>query len=343
MTGPGEVANGDEGDAADELVAPKFAAEERVPRAGERALSLLATPLNLAILRALSRQPMRLAELRRASGLPAQTTLRGHLGILREVGALTRTSAKETPHAVENELTPMGRELLEVARLLEAWLNRAPDGPIALDSEKAKSTIKAFVDGWSSAIMGDLARRPMSLTELDSAIAELSYPALERRLSSMRMASLIEAEPSRGTRIPYAVTEWARRGVLPLAAASRFERLHLGEQAAPVTRADIEAAFMLATPLAGLDRKLSGSCRLEVEAPPGGLREPAGVEVTVQRGTVVACEARLRSRSGDFAAGSTGSWFSAIVEDRPEMLRFGEEPQLAEGLVRGLHQALIVR
>ncbi len=54
--------------------------------------------------------------------------------------------------------------------------------------------------------MGDLAFKPMSLTELDSAIAELSYPALERRLSSMRMANLIEARPSRGTRIPYAVT-----------------------------------------------------------------------------------------------------------------------------------------
>jgi DNA-binding HxlR family transcriptional regulator len=324
MAGPAEVAKG----------------EERGPRAGERALTLLATPLNLSILRVLSERPMRLAELRQAAGLPAQTTLRGHLGTLRKVGALTRTAAKETPHAVENELTPMGRELLEVADLLESWLGRAPEGPIALDSEKAKSTIKAFIDGWGSAIMGDLAVRPMSLTELDSAIAELSYPALERRLSSMRMASLIEAQPSRGTRIPYAVTGWARQGVLPLAAASRFERLHLGEDAAPVTRADIEAAFMLATPLVELDDGASGRCRLEVEAPPDGPRGPAGVEVTVCRGAVVACETGPRSGLADFATGSTSNWFGAIVEGRPELLRFGGAAQLAEGRVRGMRQAL---
>lgn len=326
MADPAEVANGD----------------ERGPRAGERALSLLATPLNLSILRALSTRPMRLAELRQAAGLPAQTTLRGHLGTLRKVGALTRTFAEETPHAVENELTPMGRELLEVAGLLEGWLHLAPDGSIALDSEQAKSTIKAFIDGWGSTIMGDLAVRPMSLTELDSSIAELSYPALERRLSSMRMANLIEAQPSQGTRIPYAVTEWARRGVLPLAAASRFESLHLRGEAAAVTKGDIEAAYMLATPLVVLDNGASGRCRLEVDAAPDGARRRAGVDVTVCRGAVVACEARSISGSADFATGSTGSWFGAIVEDRPELLRFGGAPRLAEDLVRGLHRALVV-
>jgi DNA-binding HxlR family transcriptional regulator len=283
---------------------------------------------------------MRLAELRRAAGLPAQTTLRGHLRILGEVGAVARSSARETPHAVENKLTSMGGELLDVAGLLESWLSRAPEGPISLDSEKAKSTIRAFIDGWGSTIMGDLAVKPMSLTELDSQIAELSYPALERRLSSMRLANLIEARPSRGTRIPYGVTAWARRGVVPIAAASRCERHHLGEEAAPVTGVDIEAAFMLATPLVGLDEALSGSCRLEVEAAPG-LRGHAGVEVTVQRGAVVACEPGMRSEPGAFATGSTSNWFDAIVEDRPELLRLGGSAQLAEGLVRGLHRALI--
>jgi len=312
-----------------------------VSRAGERALTLLATPLNLSILRALSERPMRLAELRAAAGLPAQTTLRGHLRLLGGIGALRRSSAREAPHTVENELTPMGRELLEVAELLESWLRTAPSGPVALDSEAAKGVVKAFVEGWGSTIMGDLAIRPMSLTELDSQIAELSYPALERRLSSMRMANLVEARRNRGTRVPYAVTEWARRGIVPLAAASRCERVHMGRSAAPVTQADIEAAFMLATPLVALEEEVSGSCRLEVEAAPRGLRRPAGVEVTVRRGAVVGCEAGLRSEPGDFAAGSTGGWFSAILEGRLELLRFGGGGQLAEALVRGLHRALI--
>jgi DNA-binding HxlR family transcriptional regulator len=332
-----EVANGD-GDAGEQPVAQTRTDGEL--RAGERALTLLATPLNLSVLRALSERPMRLAELRQAAGLPAQTTLRGHLGILREVGALTRTSSRQTPHAVENELTSMGRDLLDVASLLESWLNRAPDGPISLESEKAKSTVKAFIDGWGSTIMADLAMRPMSLTELDREIAELSYPALERRLSSMRMANLIEAQPSRGTRIPYVVTGWARQGVVPLAAASRCERLHLKGDAAPVTQADIEAAFMLAIPLIELEEGLEGRCRLEVEAAPG-LRGEAGVEVSVVAGAVVSCQIGFGSGPDAVATGSTSSWFSAIVDGRPELLRFGGARQLAEGLVQGLNRALI--
>jgi DNA-binding HxlR family transcriptional regulator len=308
---------------------------------GERTLTLLATPLNLSILRVLSDRPMRLAELRGEAGLPAQTTLRGHLRTLFEIGALTRSSARDAPSSLENGLTPMGRELLEVAELLEDWLSRAPAGPVPLDSEAAKGIVKAFTEGWRTGIVADLAASPMSLTELDRRIARLSYPALERRLSSMRMANLIEARPSRGTRIPYEVTEWARRGVVPLAAASHCERLHMGRRAAPVTQTDIEAAFMLATPLVGLGAEVSGRCRLEVEAAPKGLRRQAGVEVTVRRGAVVACEVESRSQPGCFATGSTGSWFNAIFGDRPELLRFGGGAQLAEGLVRGLHRALI--
>ena len=59
-------------------------------RAGEQTLLLLATPLNFMVLRALSERPMRLAELRRATGLPAQTTLRGHLASLCEFGVIEK-------------------------------------------------------------------------------------------------------------------------------------------------------------------------------------------------------------------------------------------------------------
>jgi DNA-binding HxlR family transcriptional regulator len=322
------------------MAEPGEVADEDGARAGERALTLLATPLNLSILRALSDRPMRLAQLRRAAGLPAQTTLRGHLAILRELGALARYSPSEAPHALENELTAMGRELLDVAGLLDTWLRRAPEGPIPLESEKARSTVKAFIDGWGSEIMGDLAVQPLSLTELDGRIAELSYPALERRLASMRLANLIEARSSPGTRIPYGVTEWARRGVVPLAAASCCERLHMGAAAAPLTQSDIEAAFMLAAPLVRLEDGVSGSCRLQVDAA-RGLRRRAGVEVTIRTGKVTGCQLGSDSDPVASATGSSGSWFTAIVDDRPELLRFGGAGQLGEAVVRGLHRALI--
>jgi len=308
-------------------------------RSGERTLGLLSTPLNLNVLRGLSERPMRLAELRQTTGLPAQTTLRAHLGGLEEMGAVMKRPTQQMPYAVENELTPMGEQLLGVAHALEGWLTGAPKGAIALESGAAKGIVKAFVDGWGSTIVRALATRPMSLTELDREIIELSYPALERRLSSMRMAGLVEAQPSNGNGTPYALTEWARRGVRPLAAAVRCERVHMGERAAPVTETDIEEAFLLATPLVGLSDRSSGSCQLEVEAAPG-VRGQSGVKVEVEQGKVVACDCSLADGPASYAVGTTTKWFTAITEGTLNELRFGGGKQFAESFVLAMHLTL---
>jgi DNA-binding HxlR family transcriptional regulator len=338
---------GAESSAGDRTPAAQAEVDQRTdpqgPRPGERPLSVLATPFNLMILRGLAQRPMRLAELRQSTGLPAQTTLRGHLASLAEIGLLDKRPTRQMPYAVENELTPMGRDLLLVADELEAWLAQAPQGPISLEWGGAKGIIKAFVDGWGSTMTRALAARPMSLTELDRLIPDLSYPALERRLASMRMAGLVEACPSDTAGTPYALTDWARRGVAPLAAAGHCERVHLRHRAAPVRQTDIEAAFMLATPLVGLPESTVGSCRLEVEAADDPAREPAGVTVTVEAGRVVACDASLAAEPLTYAAGSSRSWFSAVKEDTPTLLRFGGSRRLAEALVAGLHTALKAR
>src|SRR6476661_5249511 len=80
---------------------------ERSERPGGEALSVLAVPLNLQVLQALSERPMRLAELRKATGLPAQTTLRGHLANLTDIGLLSKRPTQQMPYAVENALTMM--------------------------------------------------------------------------------------------------------------------------------------------------------------------------------------------------------------------------------------------
>lgn len=282
---------------------------------------------------------MRLAELRQATGLPAQTTLRGHLGGLEEMGAVAKRPTQRMPYAVENELTPMGEQLLAVAQALEGWLKEAPKGAIPLESSAAKGIVKAFVDGWSSMIVRSLATRPMSLTELDREIIELSYPALERRLSSMRMAGLVKAQPGNGGGTPYGLTEWARRGVRPLAAAARCERVYLGRRAAPLTEADIEGAFLLATPLVGLPDRSSGTCQLEVEAAPG-LREQSGVKVEVEKGKVVACDCGLAEGPPSYAVGTTTKWFTAMTEGALDELRFGGGKQFAESFVFAMHLTL---
>lgn len=308
-------------------------------RAGAHALSVLSAPLNLQVLRALSERPMRLAELRKATGLPAQTTLRGHLSNLVGMGALQKRPTRQMPYAVENELTPLGESLLDVAARLETWLQEAPDGPIPLESSAAKGAIKALVDGWESKMMRALAARPLSLTQLDRLITDFSYPALERRLASMRLAGLVEGQKGQGGGTPYSVTDWARLGVAPLAAASHCERVHLSDDSASVTQLDIEAAFLLATPLVGLPSEAAGFCQLEVEASPGAVLRPAGVQVTVKGGRVVSCVSRLQPSPAVFAAGTAVKWFHAVKDGRFEELSFGGSGSLAEDVVGGLHNA----
>lgn len=308
-------------------------------RAGAKALSVLAAPLNLQVLRALSERPMRLAELRKATGLPAQTTLRGHLATLVESGVVSKRPTQQMPYAVENELTPLGKGLLTVADRLEVWLSNAPEGPISLESAAAKGAIKALVDGWESKMIRALAARPLSLTQLDRLISDFSYPALERRLASMRLAGLVEGQRGQGGGRPYSVTEWTRLGVAPLAAASHCERVHMRDDSAPVTQIDIEAAFLLATPLVGLPAGAAGSCQLEVEATPGALPRAAGVQVTVERGRVVSCVSQLQPTPGAYAAGTAIKWFNAVKDGDVKELRFGGSGQLAEEVVAGLHTA----
>lgn len=315
-------------------------------RAGGTVLSLLAGPLCAPILRAHLDTPLRLPDLRERIGGAAQTTLRGQVGNLRSIGALDRQVRSGMPYTVENELTDAGRGILGVADMVEAWLARGPQGPIILGSESSKGAIRALIGGWGSTVLRALAARPLSLTELDGVIADISYPSLERRLSAMRAARQIELQPNvTGKAKPYAVTEWTRRAVAPLVAAGRCECLHFPEVADPLTRIDIEAAFLLAVPLIALDANSSGSCLLAVNSATGKggdpTRQATGVHVEVERGKVVSCDSRLEPEPSTWALGTVEDWVGAILDGNPDGLRMGgTDRTLAEGLVLGLYRAL---
>ncbi len=327
------------------MIADNKAPPVRV-RAGGVVLSLIAGPLTVPILRAHRDQPLRLPELGERIGGAAQATLRGQIGNLRGIGALERRVRSGMPYTVENELTKVGRGILDVADYVESWLSRAPQGAIALGSEPAKGALRALVDGWGSTMLYALAARPLSLTELSNLIGDLSYPALERRLSAMRATSLVGLWP-KGARDakPYAVTEWTRRAMGPLLAAGRCESLYLAKKGQPLTRTDIEVALVLAIPLAEVDTSHSGSCVLAVdtgartEDPAEG--QIADVRVEVAKGIVVSCVSQLEPDPGTWALGAVDSWAEAIVEGRADQIHVGgENPGLANALVVGLHTAL---
>lgn len=315
-------------------------------RAGGAVLTLIASPLSVPILRAHLDGPLRLPDLRERIGGAAQTTLRGQVGNLRGIGALERHVLGGMPYTVENELTEVGRSLLDVAAVVETWLARAPQGPLALGSEPAKGAIRALVGGWGSTMLRALAARPLALTELSSVIGDHSYPALERRLSAMRAARQVEPREGgeRGGK-PYGVTEWTRQAVAPIVAAGRCECEHLAASTEPLTRIDIEAAFLLAVPLVDLDVTRSGPCLLAVDTSCVRDAEPAdrlaGVHVEVDRGSIVACSSRLEVEPRTWALGSIESWVDALLEGDLKRLRIGgEDPALANDMIGKLNRSL---
>ena len=319
-------------------------------RAGGTALSLCAGPLTVPILRAHTDEPLRFPELRERIGGAAQTTLRSQVGALRELGALVKRERGGMPYTVENELTEAGRAMLEVANALEIWLERAPQGPISLGSEPAKASIRALVGAWGSTMLRALAARPLSLTELDSLIPDLSYPGIERRLAAMRAARQVEQAPGRGAGRPYTVTPWLRQAVAPLAVAGRCECRHLADEAEVLTRIDIEAAFLLSVPLVELPGGLDGECLLAVDTSgsESGAAEPeqahprlAGVRVGVKNGRVVSCVPKLENDPATWVLGTVGTWLDALIEGRLDGLRIGgDDPQLVRSLTAGLHRSL---
>jgi DNA-binding HxlR family transcriptional regulator len=309
-------------------------------RAGAYALSLLATPLNVHVLRTLEEAPRSLMELRRVVGSPPQTTLRSHLRTLADLGVVDRHQQDDFPGSADFALGPAGKDFAAVADMLEAWLARAPEGALALGSPAAKGAIKALVKGWSSTLVRAIAARPLALTELDRLIVGLNYPSLERRLGAMRLAGQIEACDGRSRSRPYTPTEWLRRAMAPLLAGAAWERRSATpeEAAASLGKLDFEAAFLLAIPLLELPKNLSGVCRLVVELPGRNGSGMAGAQVSIAQGRPESCVTRLGGEATAWAVGSAQSWLQAVVGGEAGELEIGGDHALARAVLDGLHQ-----
>jgi len=303
------------------------------------ALSLFASPLNPLILRALAEERMRFADLREAVGGPAQTTLRGYLTHLIEIGVVVKVERRTMPLTVSHELTEEGRALLFVIDVLDEWLAQAPRGEIKLGTEPAKAAIKALAEGWDAAILRALAAEPFSLTELDNLIHDVSYPALERRLATMRVTGQIEAVPGEGNATPYTVTDWGRKGIAPLAAAGRWERLYAPDKTDPVTWLEVEAAFLMAIPLLELPDDAGGECVLAVDTKERE-RRIAGVRVTIEGGRVVSCDPNLQTEPPTFALGGAAAWLEAVFSCQVDRLHTNGDRQLVDTLITAIHVAL---
>jgi len=277
-------------------------------RAGGLSLSLLATPLNVHILKALEREPMPLLELRQKAGSPPQSTMRLYSRTLAELGIVERQRQAAFPGSAEYRITATGRDLLGVAEVLETWLGVAPREPIVLGTTASKSATKALVEGFATNIVRAIAAQPLSLTELNKVIPKVSYPSLERRLGAMRLAGLVEPQPSERRGTPYGATDWLRQAVLPMASAAAWERRHRPAKAQPIGRLGVEAVFLLAIPLLKMPADFNGKFRLAVEVQGGNSPIFAGVLVCFEDGVVVSCSSRLEGDADAWVSGTPDAW-----------------------------------
>jgi DNA-binding HxlR family transcriptional regulator len=308
-------------------------------RAGAHTLFLLAVPLNVHLLKALDSGPKSVAELRLATGSPAETTTREHLATLVEAGIVQRRRQGGFPGTVDFALSESGRDVLVVAGALQAWLENSPHGALDLGSAGAKGAITALVEGWNSKIISALAAKPLALTALSQVIHELSYPSLERRLVAMRWAGQIERHRVEGPGTPYVVTDWLRWAIVPLVAAAAWERANLEMETWRVTPTDVEATLLLAIPLVELREGSSGTYRFAVEAE-GEARSRAGLTVTVEHGNIASCQPGCEVDAHPSVSGSPEGWLDAPFAEGCDLLQLqGPDPLLTD-MLSGLSRVL---
>jgi DNA-binding HxlR family transcriptional regulator len=305
-------------------------------RAGAVALSSLASPLNYQILKTLEGESKALLDLRRAVGSPPQSTMRLYSRTLTEQGVIERRRRAEFPGSAEYLITEAGRDLLDVANVLQDWLRVAPEEPILLGSPTSKSATKALVEGWSTNIIRALSARPLSLTELNRLIPKVSYPSLERRLGAMRLAGLVEPHPGDGRGTPYVATEWLRRAVVPIAAAAGWERRYRPDGSRSIGRLGVEAAFLLAIPLLEVPADFEGKYRLSVEVQGGSSPVFAGVLVCFEEGKVTSCSSRLEGEVEGWAGGALEAWLSRMKGEERQSLELGGDVTRVEILLDSL-------
>lgn len=236
-------------------------------------------------------------------------------------------------------LTPVGQQMLFAGLSLERWLRKSPHGPLRLGTLAAGRAAAALVCGWSATVIHALAREPLTLPQLNEAVEILSYGTLEEHVDAMEAAGQVEALDDGEGETRYAVTDWLREGIAPLAAAARLERHQSADDTAPPESLDIEAAFQLVLPLLELPANLSGGCRLGVELPDREAPHLAGATAQVENGRV-SVSAHLDHQTGTWASGSARDWLDTVIEPATQRLETGGDGRLAAALLDGLHRTL---
>jgi DNA-binding HxlR family transcriptional regulator len=315
-------------------VQPPIGALDGRGRAGGRVLQLLSDALSVSILRQLTRGPLATPELPGRLGPSSRTTRFARLRKLEDLGLISREKRPGSPPVTYCVLRPSGIELLRVAVRFAGWLGRRAD-PVSGRSKAAEAlALKALGLGWETGVLGWLAERPHSVTELAVRGAPaVSYHDVRRARRELAVAGLVEPVPSEDRGQPYTLSRWTREAAGPLAAAVRWERDSLIGGAGTLQPADGRALLLLAAGLINeLPGDLTGRCLLLVEA-------GSGVSVAVEGGRIVAWAETPPGEDGCHVKGSTMAWLDALLDDRAGQLEMRGAIRLTTALTHALHEA----
>ncbi|HET9162459.1 MAG TPA: hypothetical protein VFN89_03305 [Solirubrobacterales bacterium] len=242
------------------------------------------------------------------------------------------------------QVSPQGREVLFVSFVAERWLQSAPQGPLDFDGPQAEAAVLALAEGWNTTLIHALAHEPLTRKQLNDRLKGVRRGQVKRLLAAMRSSGLVEgrpsSEPGNEDGVLYAVTDWLRAGLAPLAAAARVERRQGIKGAAPIDALDVEAAFYLSLPILELPRELTGVCRLGVNLDDEGKTALTGVTAEIDQGRVLTCHPGLEGPADAWANAPALDWLDTVIEPDAKRVRTGGDKWLPAALLRSLHETL---
>lgn len=318
-------------------------------RAGSHALLIFTRVLNAQVIREHGEGVLAPGELESRLGWAAKASLRVATEHLRELGVIVRLEPGEEHVGTQTELTQAGKGLLGLADVIEDWLADGPLGGPPLPDVAARGAVKSLIGGWDATIVMALARDPQTLAELKEQIPAVSYPALKRRLTSLRSVGLVTGAPDAKDRRrqSHSAAPWLRSAIGPLSVASHWEGLNIPAISERMTCEDIEAAFLLVLPLVELRRDAYGECVLAAPSPPksDGPRSPvAAVSIVVEKGRVVSCIPGMPERATNWALGTPTAWLETTIDGSVARLRIrGTTVAFTEEVTTGINRALFGR
>lgn len=317
------------------MTAPAVKEESESVPIGVTALSVLADPLNFAILQRLKGGALTAAKL--LADLPASRATRfKRLRDLEGLGLIAREKRSGWPPPTYCRLSAAGGGLLSVAKRFEAWLGQGREGGCRDEIERVMA-LKALASGIASTLLRWLGEGPRSATELEALTpSEVSHHDVQRTLRALSEAGLAEPSPRRvGRRLPYALTAMGHKAAVPLIAMLQWEGEHLLEGALDADQEALvaETLIYLAAPLVSTPPRANGFCSI-------GVARHRTIRMAILEGRI---EARLFDPGEETQAqvlGSGRDWLDALAKRRPELLETRGDTDLIGALMLALQRVV---